>query len=438
MLIGILAGIGGGALLGGFLPETGLAVQFLGKIFISFLMMIVMPLIIASMVSGIARIGDIRKLGRLGTGTIAYYLATTALAVGTGIMLVLLIEPGTPEQNGGHLHDSRLSAPASSVNLQEKPGVGTVADNREITGPKLPDTRTGEKSRSAGKMLEEMVTGLVPSNIFKAMADNDILPVITFSLLLGAALSMAGEQGKPVLDFFNGLNDALMALVNMLMSTAPVGIGALIAGRLGEAGGFQGFWPELQHLGRYAFTVITGLILHSLITLPLLLRILGKTPPAAYARNTAPALLTAFSTASSSATLPVTIECAEEKNGISKRTAGFVLPLGATLNMDGTALYEAVAVIYIAQISGITLDPAQLLIVFLTATLASIGAAGIPEAGLVTMVMVLKAVNLPLEGIALLLAIDWFLDRCRTTVNVWGDCVGARIIDVSAGGTSPE
>lgn len=432
MLIGILAGIAGGALLGGFLPETGLAVQFLGKIFINFLMMIVMPLIIASMVSGIARIGDIRKLGRLGTGTIAYYLATTALAVGTGIMLVLLIEPGTPKQNGGHMHDSRLSAPAASLNLQEKPGVGTVADNREITGPILPDTRTGEKSRSAGKMLEEMVTGLVPSNIFKAMADNDILPVITFSLLLGAALSMAGEQGKPVLDFFNGLNDALMVLVNMLMFTAPVGIGALIAGRLGEAGGFQGFWPELQHLGRYAFTVIAGLIL------PLLLRILGKTPPAAYARNTAPALLTAFSTASSSATLPVTIECAEEKNGISKRTAGFVLPLGATLNMDGTALYEAVAVIFIAQISGITLDPAQLLIVFLSATLASIGAAGIPEAGLVTMVMVLKAVNLPLEGIALLLAIDWFLDRCRTTVNVWGDCVGARIIDVSAGGTSPE
>lgn len=416
LLFGIIAGIVLGALLGGLWPEAGLTLKFVGDLFIRFLMMIVMPLIIAAMVSGIARLGDISQLGSLGSRTLGYYIGTTALAVITGIVLVLWIQPGK-----AGLEHSKESITRSEAHDR--------IDGNTMPLDKRPAARFTQEKRSIGDVLKEVIGGLVPSNIFKAMANNEILPVITFSLLLGAALSMTGEAGRTAILFFNSLNEAMMKIIHLAMYVAPVGIGALIAGRLGEAGGFSGFWPELQQLGKYAATVIGGLAIHSLVTLPLLLKLFGKRSPSGYAIRTFPALLTAFSTASSTATLPLTIECAEEKNGISKRTAGFVLPLGATVNMDGTALYEAVAVLFIAQMNGIALGTPELLVVFLTATLAAVGAAGIPEAGLVTMVLVLKAVNLPVEGIALILAIDWFLDRCRTTVNVWGDSVGAGIID---------
>ncbi len=481
LLAGIIAGIAAGALLGGLNPEAGLAVHFIGELFITFLMMIVMPLIIAAMISGICRFGDVRKLGPLGFRTIFYYLGTTALSVTTGIILVLLIHPGqlaseteqiearggivlkeaTYRIEGNIVTIDSVSLPKEysssySVSLLDRNIKGKIVthgkNGREtievsswaqdkkiladfaLTGKgiaidKPPAARFLQEERSITDILKEVLTGLIPSNLFKAMAENDILPVITFSLLLGAVLSTLGEQGRPVVDFFNGLNEAIMKIVHLAMYAAPIGIGALIAGRLGEAGGFSGFLPELFRLGKYAATVIAGLLIHSMVILPLILKFFGKTGIARFAYNTSPALLTAFSTASSSATLPLTVECAEEKNQVSPRTAGFVLPLGATINMDGTALYEAVAVIFIAQINGITLGPPELTIIFLTATLAAIGAAGIPEAGLVTMVLVLKAVNLPIEGIALILAIDWFLDRCRTTVNVWGDSVGAKVID---------
>lgn len=479
LLVGIVAGIISGGLLGGFWPEAGLIVKFVGDLFIRFLMMIVMPLIIAAMVSGITRLGDVRKLGALGIRTLGYYIGTTALSVFTGILLVLWIQPGkaglehsnksitlkeasyriedsTVRLDASALADSNLSSCtlpmldrnlSASIDSTQRSG-GTIiitasgwTQRAEAVTPKngegagirrrdlQPDKRFMQEKRAIGDILKEVLSGLVPSNIFKAMANNEILPVIIFSLLLGAALSMTGEAGRGAIEFFNSLNEAMMKIIDLVMYVAPVGIGALIAGRLGEAGGFSGFWPELQQLGKYAATVIGGLAIHSLVTLPILLKFFGKRSPSGFAVRTFPALLTAFSTASSSATLPLTIECAEEKNGISKRTAGFVLPLGATVNMDGTALYEAVAVIFIAQMNGIALGIPELVVVFLTATLAAIGAAGIPEAGLVTMVLVLKAVNLPVEGIALILAIDWFLDRCRTTVNVWGDSVGAGIID---------
>ena len=480
LLIGIIAGIVSGALVGGFLPDAGLALKFIGDLFIRFLMMIVVPLIVAAMVSGIARLGDIRQLGSLGTRTLGYYIGTTALSVLTGILLVLWIQPGKaglerskesitradthyriegntiridaaalPDSSLSfrtlHLLDRNLSASidstqrsgdtiiitASGWTRQAETVTPKSGEGAGIRLEKQPNKRFMQERQGVGDILKELIGSLVPSNIFKAMANNEILPVITFSLLLGAALSMTGEAGRAAIECFNSLNEAMMKIIHLAMYVAPVGIGALIAGRLGEAGGFSGFWPELQQLGKYAATVIGGLAIHSLVTLPLLLKFFGKRSPSDYAVRTFPALLTAFSTASSSATLPLTIECAEENNGISKRTAGFVLPLGATVNMDGTALYEAVAVIFIAQMNGITLGTPELLIVFLTATLAAIGAAGIPEAGLVTMVLVLNAVNLPVEGIALILAIDWFLDRCRTTVNVWGDSVGAGIIDRS-------
>ena len=199
----------------------------------------------------------------------------------------------------------------------------------------------------------------------------------------------------------------------------------------GEAGGFSGFAAEFVSLGKYAIAVILGLVIHGLLILPLILRFFGGRKPVVYMKNMLPALTTAFSTSSSSATLPLSMECAIFNNRISPRIVNFVLPLGATVNMDGTALYEAVAAVFIAQIYGVSLSIPELVIVFLTATLAAIGAAGIPQAGLVTLVVVLRAVNLPVEGISLILVIDWFLDRCRTTVNVWGDAVGAAVIEYS-------
>lgn len=240
---------------------------------------------------------------------------------------------------------------------------------------------------------------------------------------------MLGERGRPVLSFFEAANEAIMKMVHIIMYLRPIGIFALISYRLGQAGGGAMFWAELARLMKCALTVVAGLLFHGVVVLPALLLALTRRNPARYAINMGNALTTAFSTASSSATLPITMECVEEKNGVSNRSAAFVLPLGATINMDGTALYEAVAAIFIAQAYGITLLFPQQVVIFLTATLAAIGAAGIPEAGLVTMVIVLKSVGLPLEGIGLLLSIDWFLDRCRTTVNVWGDAVGVAIID---------
>ena len=280
--------------------------------------------------------------------------------------------------------------------------------------------------------------GMIPTNVFKAMANMDILPLIFFSLLIGAALSTIGDAGHPVIAIFNGFNEAVMKIVHWIMFTAPIGIFGLIAGRIGDAGGFAGFWPELVAVGKYSITVLLGLGIHGVVILPILLMILGRRNPLGYVRGMGTALLNAFSTASSSATLPLTMQGVEEQNGISNRTASFVLPLGATINMDGTALYEAVAVMFIAQVYAIPMGlPAQIVIV-LTATLAAIGAAGIPEAGLVTMVIVLNAVDLPIEGVALILSIDWLLDRFRTTVNVWGDSVGAGIIETYESRDSTE
>ncbi len=296
---------------------------------------------------------------------------------------------------------------------------------------------SGKEERDVGSTLEEVLVGsretgkqgMIPRNIFQAMVQMEILPLIIFSLLLGAALSVFGERVRTTIEVISTLNDAVMQLVHWIMIVAPIGIFGLIAARIGKAGGFEGFIPELIALGKYSFTVILGLAIHGIIVLPLILKILGRRSPGAYVKGVGAALLNAFSTASSSATLPLTLQGVEEENKISNRTSSFVLPLGATINMDGTALYEAVAAMFIAQVYGIPMSPVLQAVIFLTATLAAIGAAGIPEAGLVTMVIVLRAVGLPIEGIGLLLAIDWLLDRFRTTVNVWGDSVGAGVVE---------
>ncbi len=399
LLFAILSGIVFGTILGGTWPEGGHSIAFLGELFLKALFVLVVPLVMSSIIVGVTSLGDVRRLGPLGGRAVLYFMTTTGIAVVIGLFLVLLIQPGTP---GG------AESAGDMTNVSE---------------------RLEDKPASVPELLRTILTGLIPKNLFSAMANADVLPLIIFSLVFGGILTTVGERGRLVIQVVEGVNEAIMAMVHLLMWFAPVGIGALIAGRLGEAGGFGGFWPQLVQLGAYAGTVILGLLIHGLIVIPLILHFIGKQNVFSYARNIGTALTTAFSTSSSSATLPLTMEAVIEENKVSPRTARFVLPLGATINMDGTALYEAVAAVFIAQSYGIELGFAQTVIIVLTATLAAVGAAGIPEAGLVTMVIVLKSVNLPIEGIALILVIDWFLDRCRTTVNVWGDAAGSAVID---------
>ena len=478
----ILVAIVLGAVLGGQFPEQALYVKFLGDIFLNALKMVVVPLVVASMIVGVTNLGDVRRLGGIGQRTIIYYMVTTGLSVLVGLILVNLVQPGVGVRHGEDLPDARYTVRDHQVHLQDAQLEDVHYDSRyqvvlrdqHITGVIDPDVPSGPghiavkewskngaavtpkssgvglhidlamadiirgKDRSIFQVLVDMFVGMVPTNIFKAMVETDVLPLIVFSLLFGGVLTTLGEQARPVIDVISGINSAIMKVVHIVIAFAPVGIFALIAARMGASGGWTGFLPELVKLGWYAATVIVGLTIHGVIILPLILLLIARRRIGRYCSNVLPALSTAFSTASSSATLPLTIECVEEKNGISNRVASFVLPLGATINMDGTALYEAVAAIFIAQVYGIALGPVEQVIIFLTATLAAIGAAGIPEAGLVTMVIVLKAVNLPIEGITLILVIDWFLDRCRTTVNVWGDTVGAAVIARYEGEVEPN
>ncbi|MDP3979805.1 MAG: dicarboxylate/amino acid:cation symporter [Chlamydiota bacterium] len=478
LFIGILSGI----VLGGVFPNAGKSVYFIGEVFIKALLMLVVPLVMTSMVTGISSLGDIRKIGRIGARTMAYYLITTAISVLIGIILVIIIQPGRADteearlkRRGGELltnvsyriehktlilETPLLSRPFDAryqLALLDQAGIradilkSMMKENPVLMIDEWVD-RDGEnvvplsegkgiridlavaqnvrgKSKSISSVLRELIIGLVPSNLFASMAHNEVLPLIIFSLFLGAVLTTLGQKGRSVILLFEGLNEAIMKMVHLLMVIAPVAIAALIAGRLGNAGGFTGFIPELMGLSKYVVTVLLGLGLHAFIILPMILFFVTRRNIISFATDLVPALSTAFSTASSSATMPLTMECVTQKSRVSNRTAAFVLPLGATINMDGTALYEAVAAIFIAQMYGITLGPVHMVIVFLTATLAAIGAAGIPEAGLVTMMIVLEAVHLPIEGISLILIVDWFLDRCRTTVNVWGDAVGSAVID---------
>jgi len=390
-LIALFAGIIAGGFCGWAFGEKMLAVKFLGDIFLNALRMIIVPLIICSMITGITNLGDMRKLGRTGINTILYYMATTGISVLIGMILVNLIQPG----------------------------IGA-----KMAEMALPEIVKGREDFS----FIDVLMGLIPSNLFQSMAQMQILPLIIFSLFFGGVLTTLGQRAKGVIDFFSVCNEAIMKIVHLIIYFAPVGIFGLIAGKLGSVGGGDAFVLELSKLGRYALTVIIGLLIQGLLVLPLFLLILARRNPFTYLFNMSSALTTAFSTASSSATLPLTMECVEKKNLVPQRASSFVLPLGATINMDGTALYEAVAAMFIAQSFGIQMEFGHQIIIFLSATLAAIGAAGIPEAGLVTMIIVLQSVNLPLEGIGMILTIDWFLDRWRTTVNVWGDSVGAAVI----------
>ncbi len=368
---------------------------WVGEFFLRALKMVIVPLVMFAMISGIAGVGDVRNLGRLGGVTVGYYAMTTLIAVVMGAVLVNLIGPG---------------------------------EGLDTAGLEIPERVAAKKELG----IADIVLGFLSPNVVGSMAKMQMLPLIVFSLVLGGVLSTMGERGKPMLDFCDAGNEAMMRIVHLVMWLAPVGIFGLVAGRFGKAvaqGGMDGFMQQLSAVGLYMLTVIAGLGLHGFVVLPVMLVLLARRNPLVYLRGMAGALLTAFSTASSAATLPMTLEAVEGNNGVDSRAAQFVVPMGATINMDGTALYEAVAVIFIAQAMGIELSGGQQVLVVITATLAAIGAAGIPEAGLVTMVMVLQAVDLPLEGVGLILAVDWLLDRFRTTINVWGDAVGAAVAE---------
>lgn len=377
-------------------------IQFMGDLFLRALMLVVIPLVFTSIVTGVTSLGDMRTLGRFGGWTLAYYLSTTAVAVMIGIVLVETIGPGRNSDDTFAYVD---------------PSIVEKGD-RSITDTLL-QVVTGEP--------DEPGSGMVPKNLFQAASDGNVLALILFAIALGAAITLVGEAGEPATRFFQSLNEAILRIVRWIIALAPLGIFGLIASKIAEVGGAAGFGEEVRRLAWLVATTTLGLAIHA-VFLCLVLAVVGRRNPFRYVYQLMRALVTAMSTDSSSATLPVTIECVEEA-GVSKESAGFVLPLGATMNMDGTALYEAVVAIFIAQSLGITLGPGALVVVFFTATLAAIGAPGIPSAGLVTLIIVLTAVGLPASGIGTILAIDWFLDRQRTTINVFGDAVGAACID---------
>ena len=371
-----------GVLLGISAPQFMLKIQLLGEIFLRLLKMTIAPLIFASVYVSAAGLGSLARLKEIGLKTLIYYLGTTSLAVLTGLLVVNLLRPG--------------ASPTGEASLLHLKGI----------------------------TLQELILGLIPSNPVKAVAEGKVLPIISFALLFGfSTLTLPSTRRERLFGFFEALNDALIALIRWIIYLTPLGVFSIVGALVAQ----KGLQPLFQ-LSKYVITVVAGLSFHAVFTLGGLLYFLGGVNPWRYFLKVREAVFVAFSTASSSATLPISLEVAEEKAQIPKKIAGFVLPLGATINMDGTALYEAVAAMFIANVYHVSLSLGQQVLIFLTATLASIGAAGIPSAGLVTMTLVLQSVGLPLEGIGLILAVDRFLDMMRTSVNVWGDLIGAKII----------
>lgn len=381
-LIGIILGL----LLGFYFPDISKKIQFLGKIFLTLLKLIIVPLVFTSVFVAIISLGNIKKFKNLGIKTLVYYFITTGLSIILGLILVKIIDPGK---------NFKIPLATDSISKVEK-----------LT-------------------FKDLIWHIIPSNPFESFAEGKILQIIFFSVLFGlSVLTIEKDKISSLINFFDALNSALLNLTKWIIKLTPIGVFSLVAYTVSKAG-LNIFFP----LGKYAITVILGLLIHAFFTLALLGFFVGGYNPYSYLLRVREALLLAFSTASSAATLPVTLEIAEEKGKVKKEIAGFVLPLGATINMDGTALYEAVAAVFIANIYGVYLSFSQLLVIFLTATLASIGAAAIPGAGLIMLTLVLTSVGLPLEGIGIILTIDRFLDMIRTAVNVWGDLNGVKIID---------
>jgi len=382
-----------GVLFGIFWQSHITWVSWMGDLFLRGLKMVIIPLILSSIISGMTNIGKAGNLGRLGIKTLGYYVMTSTFAILTGLILVNIFEPGVGADLG-------LS--------KDVEGLGIA---RESFGQTL--------------------INIIPSNIFKAFVENQMLSVIFFAILFGFFITQTASKHRQVMtDFFDSVFEVMMKITLFIIRFAPLGIFGIVAKVVSEQDDLLNLGGSM---GVYMLVVMLALAIHAVITLPLLTRLFGKAKPLKHFKNLTTPLLTAFSTSSSSATLPLTMQAVESKSGVSNKITSFTLPLGATINMDGTALYECVAAMFIAQAYGIELSFAQQAIVVATALLASIGAAGIPMAGLVMISVVLSAIGLPLEGVGLILAVDRILDMFRTSVNVWSDSCGAVIIAKSEG-----
>ncbi len=410
LVLGVLFGIGSSAL--GWNQWVVDYVKPLGILFVNLLKLIAAPLVLASLVVGVSGLSDVGKLSRLGGRTIALYLSTTVLAISIGLLVVNWVQPGqyiTPERRDAL--KERFSGQAASK----------AETARQVT----------EQSP-----LQPLVD-TVPSNIFAALTDNtQMLQVVFFALFFGIGIILLPRQKTVVVrDFFDSVNEIILKLVEVIMKGAPMGVFALLASLVAD---FAGDDPHaalelLQALGAYSLTVVTGLAVVLFMVYPTFLWLGARYPAMSFFRGMAPAQLLAFSTSSSNATLPVTLERVEQNLGVSGEVAGFVLPLGATINMDGTSLYQAVATVFIAQAFGIPLDWGDQLTIVLTATLASIGSAGVPGAGMVMLVVVLESVGLDPAGIALIMAVDRILDMARTVINVSGDAMVAVLVARKSG-----
>jgi len=382
-----------------------LALEPIGTAFIRLITMIIIPLVVASLMVGTASLGDLAKLGRIGGKTIGFYLCTTAIAVSIGLMVSNVVKPGS------RIDDSTRDALSARFE-------GDAVSRMQLAdeAPRVIDT----------------LLNIIPRNPIQSAANLELLPLIFFTIIFAAAVSViAPKRREAVITFFEGVNDASMVVIDWVMKLAPYAVFALIAAVVADFG-----TDLLVSLLVYSAVVVAGLLIHLTVTYGLAVRFLARLPFGTFLRRISKAPLVAFSTSSSNATLPVTMETAETEVGVSKPVASFVLPLGATINMDGTALYQAVAVMFIAQIYGIEIGIAEQLIVVLTATLASIGAAGVPSAGIITLIIVLNAVGLGAQvqaGIALILGVDRILDMIRTSVNVTGDLTAAAVVARSEG-----
>jgi proton glutamate symport protein len=372
------------------------AIKPIGTIFIRLLMFVAIPLVVSSLIVGASSLGDLRKVGRIGAKTLFFYLVTIVSAITIGLVLVNQIQPGT---RLGTESRERLML-TFQPNVQQKIEQQTDLD------------------------LVDMLVRIVSTNPFESLARGDMLQIVFFALMVGVSLTAIPlNKAAPVIGFFDGFSELMIKMVDMIMTVAPFGVFALIAATVGEFG-----FEILQTLAWYFGTLLFGLILHQFVTLGILVRVFGGFNPLRFFRAMKEVMLIGFSSSSSAATLPVNMETCEQKLGVSKEIASFVLPLGATVNMDGTSMYQAVATVFIAQVYGLDLNLTAQLTIVLTAVLASIGTAPVPGVGIVMLIIVLRAVNVPEEGIALILGVDRLLDMARTVVNVTGDAVVAVII----------
>ncbi|XP_063311160.1 excitatory amino acid transporter 3 [Pelobates fuscus] len=440
-VVSVVLGIGLGLLVREYAKLSNLDktyFAFPGDILMRMLKLIILPLIVSSMITGVAAL-DSSVSGKIGLRAVVYYFCTTVIAVILGIVLVVSIRPGV-SQNADDIDRTGSTPEVTTVdalldllrNMFPENIVQACFQQYKTKREELKPTDPNKNSTTDKNSTFDLILTAEETNqtkeykIVGLYSDGvNVLGLIVFCLVFGIVIGKMGERGKVLVDFFNALNDATMQMIQIIMWYMPIGILFLIAGKIIEVND----WEIFRKLGLYMATVLSGLAIHSVLILPLIYFIIVRKNPFRFAMGMAQALLTALMISSSSATLPVTFRCAEEKNHVDKRITRFVLPVGATINMDGTALYEAVAAVFIAQLNNMNLDVGQIVTISVTATAASIGAAGVPQAGLVTMVIVLSAVGLPADDVTLIIAVDWLLDRFRTMVNVLGDAFGTGIVE---------